>query len=127
MQNRTIKFYHDPNNKTRNLSEYVFCIRPCDDNMSLKAFMPNGEICGYASEGYDSWVEGVEPIKEIDPAEFIFHFVQPAIKNTVHKRIAQDIMQIVEEVEQGENGWHSYTPCKLIIQKIKEKYGVDTL
>ena len=78
-------FYKYENNP--NGSEYCFCQRPCDSNMSLRCFLKNGEILGFMSE---SLVYKHPEIKEIDLDDFIYDFVKPLIKENqqLKERIA---------------------------------------
>ena len=71
----TYKFYFYKNNPHG--SEYCYCQRPCDSNMSLHCFLENGEILGFMSE---TLVYKYEDIKEISFEDFAHHFVKPLIK-----------------------------------------------
>lgn len=68
------KFYKYENNP--NGSDYCFCERPCDSNMSLNCFLENGEICGFMSE---SLVDNHDNIEEISLNEFAHDFIKPLI------------------------------------------------
>ena len=65
MKDNIYRFYKYNNNP--NGSDYCFCQRPVDSNMSLCCFFENGEICGFMSE---TLVPGHSEIKEIDMNEF---------------------------------------------------------
>ena len=63
MKDKELKYYKFYKyEKNPNGSDYCFCQRPCDSNMSLDCFLENGEI------------------KEIDMNEFMHDFVKPLIK-----------------------------------------------
>lgn len=69
-----LKFYYDENLRT-----YVYCKRPCDDNMSLIKFEENGELCGYASEHYDIFGSAWEKVRKVSWSEFAHKFIKPII------------------------------------------------
>lgn len=73
--NKEYKFYKYKNNPEG--SDYCFCQRPVDSNMSLRCFLENGEILGFMSE---SLVYKYPKIKEIDMDDFMHNFVRPLIK-----------------------------------------------
>lgn len=73
--NKEYKFYKYENNPEG--SDYCFCQRPIDSNMSLQCFLENGEILGFMSE---TLVYKYQEIKEIDMNEFMYDFVRPLIK-----------------------------------------------
>ena len=75
MKDKKYKFYKYENNPEG--SDYCFCQRPCDSNMSLHCFLDNGEILGFMSE---SLVYKHPEIKEIDMNEFMHDFIKPLIK-----------------------------------------------
>ena len=77
-QEKTYTFFRD-DSKEDLLRKYNWCQRPHEDNMSLHRFVSNGEIEGYMSE---SLAENFGLI-QIDLNEFIFRFVQPAIKENI--------------------------------------------
>lgn len=83
------KFYRYENNP--NGSDYCFCQRPCDSNMSLKCFLENGEILGFMSE---SLVYKCPEIKEVDFDEFAHNFVKTLIKEN------QQLKEVIEEVRE---------------------------
>lgn len=85
-------FYKYENNP--NGSEYCFCQRPCDDNMSLLCFLKNGEILGFASQ---SIVYGHPSIQEVDLKEVMHNFIQPIMKERNSLRKALD--EINKELE----------------------------
>lgn len=96
--NKEYKFYKYKNNEKG--SDYCFCERPCDDNMSLKCFTENGEILGFMSE---SLVNENENIKEISMNEFMYDFVRPLIKNT-NKAI--EYLEAPKEIKQQKDKWN---------------------
>ena len=78
MKDKELKYYKFYKyEKNPNGSDYCFCQRPCDSNMSLDCFLENGEILGFMSE---SLVYEHKEIKEIDMNEFMHDFVKPLIK-----------------------------------------------
>lgn len=72
-QSETITFYKDPNIKDWAESEYAWCKRPWDSNMSMLAIDKKGSIVGYASEHYWTWCD-VKEVKEVSAIEFMRHF-----------------------------------------------------
>ena len=78
------KFYKYDNNPDG--SDYCYCERPCDDNMSLRCFLKNGEILGFMSE---TLVSAYDNIKEITMSDFMFEFVKPLIKENYIMRTQQ--------------------------------------
>lgn len=72
-QSETITFYKDPNIKDWAESEYAWCERPCDSNMSMRAIDKEGNIVGYASEHYWTWCD-VKEVKKVSAIEFMRHF-----------------------------------------------------
>lgn len=81
--NKEYKFYKYENNKEG--SDYCFCQRPVDSNMSLRCFLENGEILGFMSE---TLVYRHPEIKEIDMNEFMHKFVKPIIKENINLKQA---------------------------------------
>ena len=81
--NKKYKFYKCENNKEG--SDYCFCQRPVDSNMSLQCFLENGEILGFMSE---TLVYRHPEIKEIDMNEFMHEFVKPVIKENYNLKQA---------------------------------------
>lgn len=78
MKDKELKYYKFYKyEKNPNGSDYCFCQRPCDSNMSLDCFLENGEILGFMSE---ILVYEHKEIKEIDMNEFMHDFVKPLIK-----------------------------------------------
>lgn len=75
-----VKFFKDKNIKKWAKSEYAWCERPCEHNMSMSAFDKQGEVNGYASEYYWIFNDGCEEVKEITANEFMHEFVKPLIK-----------------------------------------------
>ena len=88
MKDKKYKFYKYENNPEG--SDYCFCQRPCDSNMSLHCFLDNGEILGFMSE---SLVYKHPEIKEIDMNEFMHDFIKPLIKEN---------QQLKEKLEKSE-------------------------
>ena len=88
MKDKKYKFYKYENNPEG--SDYCFCQRPCDSNMSLHCFLDNGEILGFMSE---SLVYKHPEIKEIDMNEFMHDFIKPLIKEN---------QQLKEQLERSE-------------------------
>ena len=86
-QLRYYKFYKYENNP--NGSDYCFCQRPCESNMSLRCFLENGEILGFMSE---TLVINYPEIKEIDLNEFIHQFVKPLIKE--NQQLKEEISEV---------------------------------
>jgi len=72
-QSETITFYKDPNIKDWAESEYAWCERPCDSNMSMRAIDKKGNIVGYASEHYWTWCD-VKEVKKVSAREYMGHF-----------------------------------------------------
>ena len=92
------KFYKYQNNPYG--SDYCFCQRPCESNMSLNCFLENGEILGFMSE---SLVFEKPQITEIDMNEFMFDFVRPLIKE--NKELHNKIDKTVEYIENNGHGY----------------------
>lgn len=88
--NKEYKFYKYKNNPYG--SNYCFCQRPCESNMSLRCFLENGEILGFMSE---SLVFEHPEIKEIDMNEFMYYFVRPIIKDNYN------LQQKIDKLEDG--------------------------
>lgn len=87
------KFYKYENNP--NGSNYCFCERPCDSNMSLKCFFENGEICGFMSE---TLVSDHDNIEEISLNEFVHDFIKPLINaNFQNKNQQKEFIKYLEE------------------------------
>lgn len=103
------KFYKYDNNP--NGSDYCFCQRPVDSNMSLCCFLENGEIYGFMSE---TLVYKYPNIKEIDMNDFMFYFVKPLLKENQQLKqqlqqrdnILKDLIKRSEyEIDFSENGF----------------------
>lgn len=90
------KFYKYDNNPDG--SDYCYCERPCDDNMSLRCFLKNGEILGFMSETLAS---AYDNIKEITMSDFMFEFVKPLIKENYIMRAQQK--EFIEWLEKNIN------------------------
>ena len=87
------KFYKYDNNPDG--SDYCYCERPCDDNMSLRCFLENGEILGFMSE---TLVSAYDNIKEITMSDFMFEFVKPLIKeNYIMRTQQQEFIEWLEK------------------------------
>lgn len=87
------KFYKYDNNPDG--SDYCYCERPCNDNMSLRCFLKNGEILGFMSE---TLVSAYDNIKEITMSDFMFEFVKPLIKeNYIMKTQQQEFIEWLEK------------------------------
>ena len=87
------KFYKYENNP--NGSNYCFCERPCDSNMSLKCFFENGEICGFMSE---TLVSDHDNIEEISLNEFAHDFIKPLINaNFQNKNQQKEFIKYLED------------------------------
>lgn len=87
------KFYKYDNNPDG--SDYCYCERPCDDNMSLRCFLENGEILGFMSE---TLVSAYDNIKEITMSDFMFEFVKPLIKeNYIMRTQQQEFIEWLED------------------------------
>lgn len=99
------KFYKYDNNPDG--SDYCYCERPCDDNMSLRCFLENGEILGFMSE---TLVSAYDNIKEITMSDFMFEFVKPLIKeNYIMRTQQQEFIEWLEkEIEAIENKLNRY-------------------
>lgn len=96
MKDKKYKFYKYENNPEG--SDYCFCQRPCDSNMSLHCFLDNGEILGFMSE---SLVYKHPEIKEIDMNEFMHDFIKPLIKENqqLKEKLEASEKAIVKAVE----------------------------
>lgn len=88
------KFYKYENNS--NGSNYCFCERSCDSNMSLNCFLENGEICGFMSE---SLVDNHDNIEEISLNEFAHDFIKPLINaNFQNKNQQKEFIEYLEDL-----------------------------
>lgn len=118
------KFYKYENNP--NGSNYCFCERPCDSNMSLNCFLENGEICGFMSE---SLVDNHDNIEEISLNEFAHDFIKPLInanfqnKNQQKKFIKYLFIKYLEDMLDNENDIFSVVRVKDALQKYKSIIG----
>lgn len=74
MQRKPKMYFYDPNNKEIHGELACWCWhKEIDDpeaTMTLRYFLPNGEVQIYASFGYWSWTGGETP-HEITESEFI--------------------------------------------------------
>lgn len=115
------KFYKYENNS--NVSDYCFCERPCDSNMSLNCFLENGEICGFMSE---SLVDNHDNIEEISLNEFAHDFIKPLINaNFQNKNQQKEFIKYLEDMLDDENDIFSVVRVKDILQKFKEIIGAS--
>ncbi len=103
------KFYKYENNPTG--SDYCYCQRPCDSNMSLKCFFENGEICGFMSE---TLVSKYDDIKEISFEEFAHDFIKPLINISFQNNKQQ-------------KEFINYLQEELNVQIQEESIGVETI
>lgn len=104
MKDKKYKFYKYENNPEG--SDYCFCQRPCDSNMSLHCFLDNGEILGFMSE---SLVYKHPEIKEIDMNEFMHDFIKPLIKEN------QQLKEKLEASEKARKDVYDYINFLVII------------
>ncbi len=98
-ERRYYKFYKYENNP--NGSDYCFCERPCDSNMSLKCFFENGEICGFMSETLVSNYD----IEEVSLNVFAHDFIKPLINtNFKNKKQQKEFIEWLEnEINKCQN------------------------
>lgn len=96
MKDKKYKFYKYENNPEG--SDYCFCQRPCDSNMSLHCFLDNGEILGFMSE---SLVYKHPEIKEIDMNEFMHDFIKPLIKENQQKEFIEYLESEIKRLEEN--------------------------
>lgn len=124
------KFYKYENNP--NGSNYCFCERPCDSNMSLNCFLENGEICGFMSE---SLVDNHDNIEEISLNEFAHDFIKPLInanfqnKNQQKKFIKylEDEIDNIEPKGTGINYNCEYDSEEDYVMAMQEQSRLNTL
>lgn len=122
-ERRYYKFYKYENNP--NGSDYCFCERPCDSNMSLKYFFENGEICGFMSETLVSNYD----IEEVSLNVFAHDFIKPLINtNFKNKKQQKEFIEWLEnEINKCQNNIF-YEGMKrgfeVSLQKYKEIVGV---
>ena len=115
MKDKKYKFYKYENNPEG--SDYCFCQRPCDSNMSLHCFLDNGEILGFMSE---SLVYKHPEIKEIDMNEFMHDFIKPLIKENqqlkekleASEKASDDVLDLIKKGD--------YVNGKKVIDKWEE-------
>jgi hypothetical protein len=112
------KFFYDPNEDC-----YAFVDRQTNDttNMSLRRIDENGEITGYASEGYTGFhsaideyminngynIKELEPLKEMSFTEFYHKFFKPILKqndeyNEEKGRLEARIRKLEKKLEDDE-------------------------
>lgn len=113
MKDKKYKFYKYENNPEG--SDYCFCQRPCDSNMSLHCFLDNGEILGFMSE---SLVYKHPEIKEIDMNEFMHDFIKPLIKEN---------QQLKEQLERSEKARKEAIEYCYIINNSDYVYSQDEI
>ena len=113
MKDKKYKFYKYENNPEG--SDYCFCQRPCDSNMSLHCFLDNGEILGFMSE---SLVYKHPEIKEIDMNEFMHDFIKPLIKEN---------QQLKEKLERSEKARKEAIEYCYIINNSDYVYSQDEI
>lgn len=124
------KFYKYENNP--NGSDYCFCERPCDSNMSLICFFENGELCGFMSE---TLVSNHDDIKEISLNEFAHKFIKPSInanfqnkkQQTKFIKYLEDKIKICEEIINSSNNdfisnIRDFENKKYLFEKTLQKY-----
>jgi hypothetical protein len=129
-QSETITFYKDPNIKDWAESEYAWCERPCDSNMSMRAIDKKGNIVGYASEHYWTWCD-VKEVKKVSAIEFMHHFASKqsdTVKEFAEKldlyliKLFHQAHDSQKECEQHngtvwESGWQRNDERMIIIQR----------
>ena len=111
MKDKKYKFYKYENNPEG--SDYCFCQRPCDSNMSLHCFLDNGEILGFMSE---SLVYKHPEIKEIDMNEFMHDFIKPLIKE--NQQLKEKLEESEKEYGRTFGLWHN----RKLIKKFDDEY-----
>lgn len=119
--NKEYKFYKYENNEKG--SDYCFCERPCDDNMSLKCFIENGEILGFMSE---SLVDNHDNIEEISLNEFAHDFIKPLINaNFQNKNQQKEFINYLEDESKKiyRDGGLRQNIFKQVLQKYQEIIG----
>ena len=133
----TTTFYKDPNIKDWAESEYAWCERPCDSNMSMRAIDKKGSIVGYASEHYWTWCD-VKEVKKVSAIEFMQHFAskQSETVKEFAEKLKDEIAQIVnkpnigetdeeyESIEDFKNGVNKTTE---LINDLAEQYGKEEI
>ena len=113
------KFYKYDNNPDG--SDYCYCERPCDDNMSLRCFLENGEILGFMSE---TLVSAYDNIKEITMSDFMFEFVKPLIKeNYIMRTQQQEFIEWLEDMLVSELDIFTVVRVCDVLSKYKEIIG----
>lgn len=120
-ENNVYKFYKYTDNPEG--SDYCFCQRPCDSNMSLRCFLDNGEILGFMSE---SLVYEHDNIKEIDMNEFMHDFVKPLIKeNFCLKSQLDEKSSELKDAEEEYNRIFSLWHNRKLIKKFDDEYDKE--
>lgn len=129
MKDKKYKFYKYENNPEG--SDYCFCQRPCDSNMSLHCFLDNGEILGFMSE---SLVYKHPEIKEIDMNEFMHDFIKPLIKENQQlkeqlersEKARKEAIEFIKEYEKNQNllKWNEEDYID-VINEIKKYLDID--
>lgn len=122
------KFYKYDNNPDG--SDYCFCQRPCDSNMSLHCFLDNGEILGFMSE---SLVYKHPEIKEIDMNEFMHDFIKPLIKENQQLKeqlersgkARKEAIELINKVINMRKNGYSYEQYKKHLDEALKELDID--
>jgi hypothetical protein len=123
-QSETITFYKDPNIRDWAESEYAWCERPCDSNMSMQAIDKKGNIVGYASEHYWTWCD-VEEVKKVSAIEFMRHFASKR-SETVKEFAEKLTKRLTKEVEDNpEAAASQYKAGLYFAMDLAEQFGKE--
>lgn len=128
MKDKKYKFYKYENNPEG--SDYCFCQRPCDSNMSLHCFLDNGEILGFMSE---SLVYKHPEIKEIDMNEFMHDFIKPLIKENqqlkeqleASEKARKEAIELINKVINMRKNGYSYEQYKKHLDEALKELDID--
>ena len=128
MKDKKYKFYKYENNPEG--SDYCFCQRPCDSNMSLHCFLDNGEILGFMSE---SLVYKHPEIKEIDMNEFMHDFIKPLIKENQQlkeqleksEKSRKEAIELINKVINMRKNGYSYEQYKKHLDEALKELDID--
>ena len=128
MKDKKYKFYKYENNPEG--SDYCFCQRPCDSNMSLHCFLDNGEILGFMSE---SLVYKHPEIKEIDMNEFMHDFIKPLIKENQKlkeqlersEKSRKEVIELINKVINMRKNGYSYEQYKKHLDEALKALDID--